>query len=90
MKKKKSCYTMASLPLKCYLQYQVILSCPFPCTSVVSVTGCQYRTQYFVFPTQSRNCAVFDMSSMKTQRISIPLGQRKSMPFKSILEYEDQ
>lgn len=52
--------------------------------------GYQYGTQYLVFPTQSRNCAMFDMSSTKIQRISIPLGQRKSMPSESILEYEDQ
>ena len=49
-KKKRGCYTRTSLPLKFYLQYQVILSCPCPPTSVVSVTQISVQNSVLSFP----------------------------------------
>ena len=76
-KKKRSCYTRASLHLKFYLQYQVILSCPFPCTSVVSVTRISVQNSVLSFPYSIQKlCHVWHVIYENTENFN-PTGAEK-------------
>lgn len=89
-KKKKRSAIRASLPLKFCLQGQVTVPLPIPLHRCCEGHQDIGTDLYSVSPSQSRNRAVFGRSSTKPQRMSVPWGQRESLPSESTLEDEDQ